>query len=50
MQTSGRKQGFIISKNYILPAYLPPLFQVGNVCYFAYSPQGYVGTQRKFSS
>lgn len=48
MQTSGRKQGFIISKNYILPAYL--LFQVGNVCCFAYYPQGYVGTQWKFNS
>lgn len=50
MQTSGRKQGFIISKNYILPAYLPLLFQVGNVCCFAYCPEGYAGTQWKFNS
>jgi len=50
MQTSGRKQGFIISKNYTLPAYLSLLFQVGNVCCFACCPQRYAGMQWKLNS
>lgn len=50
MQTSGRKQGFIISENYILPAYPPLLFQVGNVDSFAYCLQHRAGTQWKLNS